>query len=281
MRKKTIILFLSTAMLLSACGAEKKEEVVTYEADTETSMDENIDTSEQIDTEPVYEDEASKQTFETVLGEFDNTKDAYTALIKYMIDNNVEITPNKEFAESYAETIAGNKFAILDIDGDNEDELIIDWTNPNAMVGFTSFVFQYDVNTKTWMDELETGGSLTFYNNGVLYAGDAHNQGYGEMWPYSILKYNPSNDKYESIGHVYSEDKDRIISSCGDDSFYPSEYDPTDCGTVYIFGAESMGYEDGYHTQEEFNEFQNTLVGDASVVQIDYKNITKENLDKQ
>lgn len=283
MKKELMCLILGSVMILSACGAKQSETIIYDEADTSSSMDENIDidTSTQI-SETTYENESLEQPFETLLGEFDNTKDAYTALIKYMIDNSVEVAGiNYGFCESYAETVADNQFAILDVDGDNEDELIIDWTHPNAMVGYTSHIFKYDVNTKEWINELDDiGGALTVFDNGIIYVGASHNQGYGEMWPYTIFKYNASNDMFERIGYAESEDKNLVIDSTGDDSFYHYEYDPTGCGTVYMFSAEAMGYEYGYYTKEQFEEFQNSLVGGAGIMEIDYKYITKENLEE-
>ncbi len=289
MKKRLLGLVIVASLMLSACGG--KEALVSDEVINETSA--SVEASlagakETVNEEAVVEsglqeenieDEADK-SFEKVLGDFDNSKDAYIAFLNYMIDNSVEVGWPHEFCESYAKTVADNQFAILDIDGDNEEELVIDWTNPTAMVGYTSYIFKYDVNTKEWTDELEGGGALTVFDNGVIYADASHNQGYGSMWPYSILKYNPSNDMFESFGGVDSEDLELVIDSTGDDSTYPYEYDPTGCGTVYYLGAEKMGLEYGLYTKEQFDEFTNDLVGGASIIEIDYKYINKESIEE-
>lgn len=282
MKKELIGLVLCASILFCACGANETEyfddvdeDIEISESDTESMADEVVDDYEFDEEQEIFE-----MPFEEALGDFDNTKDAYTAFIKYMIDNSVEPDGLGNFFESYPDTIARNMFAVFDIDGDGDEELIIDWTNPDAMAGYTSFVLRYDLDTKEWVDELEGGGALTVFDNGVIFVGAAHNQGYGELWPYTILKYNSSNDMFEYYGSVDSEDKELVIDSMGDDSYYHYEYDPTGCGTVYMFDAKELGYEWGYYSKEQFEELQNTLVGNASIIEIDFKYINKENLEK-
>lgn len=304
MKKGLLCFALGSALFLSACGASKSESsydavsIDTSEVSIEVSSEEyevnseinssgetvgdsqlNASGTVSVELDLNAEKDSSEQVYKRILGDFDNTRDAYLAFLRYMIDNSVEVDGMDGFCESYAETIADNQFAILDVDGDGDDELIIDWTNPTAMVGYTSYIFKYDVSTGEWSDELEGGGALTVFDNGIIYADAAHNQGYGFLWPYTILKYNAARDSFESIGSVDSEDKELVIDSQGDESFYHEEYDPTGCGTVYMLSASNLGYEWGYYTQEQFEEFNKKLVGGANIIAIDYLYINKENVD--
>lgn len=93
-----------------------------------------------------------------------------------------------------------NVFAVYDVDGDGEDELIIKYTS-SSMAGMIEAVYGYDSETGVLYQELREFPALTFYDNGFIRADASHNQSDDpEACPYTMYQYKKDTDTYEEVG---------------------------------------------------------------------------------
>lgn len=93
-----------------------------------------------------------------------------------------------------------NVFAVYDVDGDGEDELIIKYTS-SSMAGMIEAVYGYDSETGVLYQELREFPALTFYDNGFIRADASHNQSDDpEAWPYTMYQYKKDTNTYEEVG---------------------------------------------------------------------------------
>lgn len=96
--------------------------------------------------------------------------------------------------------ISENVFAVYDVDGDGEDELIIEYTSSSS-AGMREAIYGYDSETGTLHQKLTEFPALTFYNNGFIRADASHNQSDDtEAWPYTMYQYRENTDTYEEVG---------------------------------------------------------------------------------
>lgn len=93
-----------------------------------------------------------------------------------------------------------NVFAVYDVDGDGEDELIIKYTS-SSMAGMIEAVYGYDSETGVLYQELREFPALTFYDNGFIRADASHNQSDDPAaWPYTMYQYKKDTNTYEEAG---------------------------------------------------------------------------------
>ena len=166
-----------------------------------------------------------------------------------------------------------NYFAIVDVDYDGSDELVLRW-NDTAVAGMWGGVFQYDYEKKEYRDEGLTEPDITFYSNGVAYEPWRHNQGYGEMWPYDASRYNSELDVYEHVLTVDSWNKDIREEE------FPEEADTDHAGVVYFTDMNDLGYVDYDNpvSQSEYKKIANKLFKGAKEISIDYYVISDEGI---
>lgn len=102
--------------------------------------------------------------------------------------------------------MSGNVFAVYDVNGDGEDELIIKYTSSSS-AGMREAIYSYDSEAGTLHQELLEFPALTFYDNGFIRADASHNQGDDpEAWPYIMYQYQENTDSYEEIGGGVAND---------------------------------------------------------------------------
>lgn len=289
MKKRLLGILIGSLVIISACA---KAEPVSVEPVTssesieeykeEASVEVSTESSESVSVEESSDAEEKllgpfEKTIDECLGSFDDEISAYKAMLNFMVDNSVTIDLcDNTFFESDASELAGNRFTITDIDNDGKTELIIDWSNPNVMAGYTSYILKYETESGKWIDEEKCGGALTFYDNGIVYVDASHNQGYGmTIWPHTVLKYDPLNDCYNELGNVDSMDKE-MVENTGVE--YPEEKDPDGVGTVYILKFDELGYPYENYSQAEYYELLEKIIGNAKIIEVDYRYITKENV---
>jgi len=137
----------------------------------------------------------------------------------------------EEVPREYRDTVDKSQFAVGDVDGDGLEELVLLYSEgPTAGMG--GFVVGYDRDSGETHIELEEFPRLTFYESGAIQAGASHNQGPGELWPYTLYWYNRETDRYEAVATVESWDKERQpVEDSGQP--YPDWADTSGSGTVY------------------------------------------------
>lgn len=178
------------------------------------------------------------------------------------------------------EAAAGNSFALTDIDGDGQAELMLAWTNA-AMAGMVEYVFGCDGDAVHV--ELAAFPSLRFYDNGAVEADWSHNQGLaGEFWPYFAYLYDEENDVYRSIGGVDAWDRSvREKNENGDD--FPTKLDADGDGVVYyLLPADWDGHYDEsmFADGPAFESWRAGYLDGAQEIEIFWRELTEENIEE-
>ena len=121
-------------------------------------------------------------------------------------------------------------FALYDVDGDGQEELLLNWTGA-SMADTVEYIWGYgDNGTHVELCEFP---ALTCYDNGVIEAEWSHNQGLaGEFWPYFLYRYNAETDQYELCGGADAWDK-RVAKTNEQGEAFPDDIDADQDGIVY------------------------------------------------
>ena len=271
------------SLMISSC---KETTVDTAPETSETAIESSTETSATTSSEETTiatttTTSATAETTPTTTVNVAQHQAYKKALMKLLKKRIWPGTKRKE--EFFGEKMSENQFAIVDIDLDGVDELIVNW---NIYMGMTyiSEVFEYDVKTNKWKSEgnFHPFGTV-FYDNGVVLVPDAHNMGWGvTIYPYSISIYNPKKDKYKAeVGHASCWDKsifDAMKDSEGMPK-WPAKYDKDNVGVVYFIDYKGYDSKKKY-SQSDYDKFLKKLVGDANVIPVKFKALTKKNINK-
>lgn len=128
-----------------------------------------------------------------------------------------------------------NAFALCDVDGDGQDELIFHLATA-AVASQTENVYRYDPETGALAEELIEYPAVTYYANGYAVAQWSHNQGLSEddFWPYNLYAYSADTQTYELIASVDAWAKARSLQHWEFDFPYPDQIDAEGAGSVYL-----------------------------------------------
>ncbi len=197
-------------------------------------------------------------------------EEQYLESVRKLAVNHVDLFGDE--VESMNDKPEENHFAILDIDRDGSLELILSWTDA-TMAGMWGGVYQYDFESKEYIDEGLCDPGVTFYDNGVVYVPWRHNQGPSEMWPFDAYVYNADTDRYD-LG-IIVDSWSRNMREEG----FPTEIDTENAGVVYYVykGDEELDYEHPI-CQSEFDEIYNQYFDDAKVVSVDYFELSEQGI---
>lgn len=165
-----------------------------------------------------------------------------------------------------------NHFAVTDIDGDGREELIVSYANA-SMAGMFEMVYDYNPVSGELKREFLDFPALTYYDNGIIKAEWSHNQGPGEFWPFTLYRYEPDSDSYETVGVVDTWDK-AIREEWYEGQPFPDELDTDGDGTMYHICKEgevySYEYEDYKYNQADFDEWFSGYTEGAKELFIEY-----------
>lgn len=127
----------------------------------------------------------------------------------------------------------GNRFALVDLNGDGAEELIVCWDQA-CMAGMQGLVYTYDYPEEELRLVLSEFPALTFYENGTVTADWSHNQGWaGRFWPYTLYQYSPDSGVYEETGSVDAWDLECVEGDERLAAAFPGEADADGDGLVY------------------------------------------------
>ena len=177
-----------------------------------------------------------------------------------------------------AETAAENSFAVYDVDGDGQEELLVLYSTA-CMACMTGCVFAWDGGTGALRTELQEFPSLTFYANGIAEAGWSHNQGLAgaDFWPYSLYRYAPDTDSYALVGMADAWARS-VAATNGQGDPFPADADRSGTGTVYYIMTDGI-YDDSHPVDVSvYNAWRSGIVGDAAELSLPWQSLTAEHI---
>lgn len=131
-------------------------------------------------------------------------KEAYKAALENLYVNHV--FPDGTTCNYFdAQDLSNSQFTILDIDGDGEEELIIQYVS-GPVAGMREVIYGFS-GGDFLMEELLEFPPLVYYDNGFIRADASHNQGNDtDGWPYVMYQYMGESDSYKEVGSGVSGD---------------------------------------------------------------------------
>lgn len=128
-----------------------------------------------------------------------------------------------------------NTYAVMDIDDDGKEELLINFGNAHSMAGMVLYIYDYNRTTGEVYVEYAGFPGMTVYDNGYIKEEASHNHGRSaleDFWPYALLKYDVETDTYEQVANI--DAWQRTISEDSEpDPEFPREKDLDGDGIVY------------------------------------------------
>ncbi len=173
------------------------------------------------------------------------------------------------------EDLTKNHFAVCDVDGDDREELILEYSTAAVTAGLTTII--YDCVDGTLVEEFSEFPDLTFYENGTATAGWSHNQGLGgRVWPYSLYQYDPASDTYNQVGMVDAWDK-ALRDTNYDGEAFPADVDADGDGLVYYIMTDGKYHLDDPVDGAGHQAWLDSYTGGALPMEIPYQALTAEN----
>ena len=197
------------------------------------------------------------------------------------------VLPDGQQLQPYTEDFneAPNEFAVFDIDGDGEDELIVRYITTYT-AGMFGAVYGYDRSENRLTVQLMEFPSLSFYPNGIVEAGWSHNQGLaGRFWPCTLYQYDNASDSYFPIACVDAWDRE-FFETDFDGNPFPAHVDPNGDNIVYYIHLYGQTEEPVPVSQQEFDTWYHETIGfdpdvhDSSsfALKIPFLPLTEENI---
>jgi len=150
------------------------------------------------------------------------------------------------------------------------------------MSGQGKYVFGYNPEADM-IYEQGRAFDMVFYDNGVIKAEASHNHGRGEkLWPYTVYYYSPLTDDYRYGVHVDSWEKNYYGEKTAQGDIFPVDVDTDGDGIVYyLLSYDNYSYDskdalDG----KEYNEWFERQFDSEEVIELTYRAMTKENIER-
>ncbi len=291
--KKIVFHFITLTLILSmltACGSGKTatDTATPTAADTSSTIvkPSNTDTPSAADTPAVQPAEGGKNgtaasqsteksTESAAQVQSSLMKEAYrTALEQICTEHKLPDGTDLGSDDSFG-PMSDNHFAIYDIDSDGKDELLVVISSA-PMAGMMEQIYRYDEAVGKLVSQFVEFPALAFYSDGHIKADWSHNQGHaGEsFWPYTLYVYDAQSDSYKVSATVDAWDK-KIADKNYDGEAFPDKIDANGHGIVFL-----LTVDDSTKTlsKEDYENWYNQQLGNATEVKIEYTAITKENV---
>ena len=172
-------------------------------------------------------------------------------------------------------TIEEEKFAVYDVDGDGEQELLVFISN-TYIAGMCEVIYGYDSQEDDLFVEMINFPSITHYPS-MLKASASHNHGHAGdvMWPYTVMTYNQEKDVYEDAFFVDAWDKNLAEYDSQLEMAYPEDIDTDQDGFVYLITEKE---EVKILNKRDFQQWEAALFDGKEPMTIPWRNITAENI---
>lgn len=173
-------------------------------------------------------------------------------------------------------SIEDEKFAVYDVDGDGEDELLISVENTYT-AGMCQIVYGYDAETGGVRVELAGYPSMTYYP-GMVRQQASHNQGYAgdKLWPYAIYRYDAQADEYKWSCTADGWDKTLSDYDYSREMAFPDDIDTLGEGYVYIV-SDSAG-DKKFMNRTDYEAWESAMFGSIQPLDIPWQKMTAQNI---
>ncbi|MBP5749708.1 MAG: hypothetical protein J6X24_02860 [Firmicutes bacterium] len=244
-----IILVLLLALALVLCTACTKEEPAQEPQEgTETTDREDPDASGSGAAQP--EPAPEPDPYEAYNAK---AEEAYRQLLQtYVVLGELPGYDQDIPYSEYADGEWTDMYAILDIDGDGKNELVLRIAQ-TIMASMQENIYAYDEATGEIVQELWAFPICTYLRDGQsIQSGWSHGTGAEgpDFWPFNVFFYNAETDTYELDGYCAQISLEAMKEMGWEDRF-PAEYDKDGDGIIYEISNETTGDlewvdEDGY-----------------------------------
>ena len=168
-------------------------------------------------------------------GPYNSARDAYAAVLTNLVRDRLSprggtLSVDLSYRDDKDPPL--NSFALSDVDGDGQDELILLLIG-EAYVDFWGYVLSYNPAAGAVKIALSEFPNLTFYDTGAAAAGWSHNHTRGGRFsPYTLYVYDNATDTYRNVGSVEAWDR-RFSDNHPDGLPFPEELDTSGTGFLY------------------------------------------------
>lgn len=183
--------------------------------------------------------------------------------------------PNGERIELWEPgTIEDEKFAVIDVDGDGEKELLVSIAN-TYMAGMCEVIYGYDAASDSVRIEADVFTSTTHYAD-MLKVEASHNHGYAGdvLWPYTVMTYDAEWDTYK-VAYIVDAWSRELSETDYEGNPYPEDIDTGHDGYVYLIAEND---EQRILNQADFEKWEAELFADKEPLTIPWQKLTAENI---
>ena len=175
-------------------------------------------------------------------------------------------------------TIEDETFAVTDVDGDGEEELLVGISN-TTMAGMCKVVYGYDEEKDDVREEALTWFSATFYPE-MIRIEASHNHGYAGdvLWPYTVKRYDREKDAYQDTYYVDAWSRELAEYDSLLERDYPEEIDTENEGFVYLITENG---ETKILNRRDFEKWESALFAGLEPLEINWMKMTPENIGLQ
>lgn len=224
-----IILAILTCVIVAVCF---RANPLKESQDSETMQENNASVSEEVEQHALlYEEDLNLENSDNVYST-DMEDEVYRNLVMEMLDTG---TFPATGGTPYNGMPYENTYAVMDIDDDGKEELLINFGNAHSMAGMVLYIYDYNRTTGEVYVEYAGFPGMTVYDNGYIKEEASHNHGRSaleDFWPYALLKYDVETDTYEQVANI--DAWQRTISEDSEpDPEFPGEKDLDGDGIVY------------------------------------------------
>ena len=181
-----------------------------------------------------------------------------------------------EIALFEGSSIEDETFAVYDVDGDGEDELLISVENTYT-AGMCQIIYGYDAGTGGVRVEATMYPGVTYYP-GMAQEMAAHSQGYAgdKLWPYAVYRYDAQTDEYKWSCSVDGWDKTLSDYDSYREMAFPDDIDTLGEGYVYIV-MDAAG-EEKMMNRTDYEAWESALFGNLEPLDIPWQKMTAQNI---
>ena len=170
-------------------------------------------------------------------------------------------------------SMEGNYFAIDDVDGDGERELLISFT-AGPMASQVLYICGYDEAAGAVTVKLTEFPAVSFYEGGYVEAQLSHNQGLAgdALWPYTLYQYQ--NGSFASAAFVDAWDVTLAEQDSSGQPF-PADKDTDGDGIVFLVTQdETTKVLDG----RDYESWRASLLDPDEPIPVTYYSVTRDNI---